>query len=376
VKPAKPRPDFPLFPHASGKWAKKIAGKLRYFGRWADPDGALAEYQSHLAGVQKDSKPPRPAIRGLPLADACNLFLMSQRDRFDQREIASRTYREYVRTCKRLLEFWGRDRRIETLLPEDFTQYKVELSKTCNLVSVGNEVTRVKTLLNWLERSKHTSAIEVGPDFRKPPEKAVRRHRRQVGKKLYTAHEVQRLIGESGVTLRAMIHLGINCGFGNSDCESLPLAVVAEAIDSGLLDYARPKTEVDRLCPLWPETVEALRTAMEYRATVALTVENAKPTEHAQAFLLADGRPLNPESGHVAKRFRSAREAARIKRGGFYWLRHTFETVAGLCGDQVAVNAIMGHVDGSMAGVYREEVQESRLLKASAAVREWLYLRS
>src|ERR1700722_17276656 len=59
-KPAKPSPDFPLFPHATKRWAKKIKGKMHYFGRWDDPEGALREYQDFVDGKAKE-KAPSPA---------------------------------------------------------------------------------------------------------------------------------------------------------------------------------------------------------------------------------------------------------------------------------------------------------------------------
>jgi len=43
-KPDKPYPDFPLFTHATRRWAKKIHGKLHYFGRGDDPEGVLQRY--------------------------------------------------------------------------------------------------------------------------------------------------------------------------------------------------------------------------------------------------------------------------------------------------------------------------------------------
>ena len=42
ARPAKPRPDFPLFPHRNGRWAKKVRGKFVYFGKVADDPKGVA----------------------------------------------------------------------------------------------------------------------------------------------------------------------------------------------------------------------------------------------------------------------------------------------------------------------------------------------
>ncbi len=72
AKPSKPHPEFPLFPHATKRWAKKIRGQMCYFGPWDDPDGALRKYLSQKDDLYAGRK-PRDASAGVTIKDLCNL---------------------------------------------------------------------------------------------------------------------------------------------------------------------------------------------------------------------------------------------------------------------------------------------------------------
>ena len=93
TKPGKPYEGYPLFAHSSGQWARKINGKLRYFGVWADPERALErhnlEYPHWKAGR---TPPPVDALDGCTLRKLCNEFLSAKEDKLDVGDLSPRTF--------------------------------------------------------------------------------------------------------------------------------------------------------------------------------------------------------------------------------------------------------------------------------------------
>ncbi|MEM9827564.1 MAG: tyrosine-type recombinase/integrase [Planctomycetota bacterium] len=368
MKPPKPSADFPLFSHACGKWAKKVNGSLRYFGSWKnvtddDPDGsrgALAEYERFVADRDQTR------VRTITLELALNTFLDAKHIAVESGRIAHRTYLEHQRTCARFAQVIGKRRDVMSLGPDDFAAFQANRAKSLNLVSLGNEIVRVRTAFKWLyENRMIAKEPHYGPEFKRPGRRAIRRHQRMQGKKLFAPAQIRLLLDEAGLHLRAMILLGINCGYGPGDCADLPMAALD--LDRGWSDYPRPKTEVDRLCPLWPETVEAIRASVDRRP---------EPDDAAspRVFVQYSGKPYTNYGGELSKYFTAVRRRLlQVPDGGFYWLRHTFATVGGGAKDQIAVNTIMGHVDDTMAAVYREEIEPERLLAVTEHVRAWLF---
>jgi integrase len=384
-KPAKPYPDFPLFAHAAGVWAKKIRGKMYYFGKWNDPDGALKKYLEQKDDLHAGRK-PRTDPGAVTVKDVCNAFLNHKQALVDGGELSPRTWREYKDAADHLVAALSKQRVVADLGADDFAELRNRMVRVLGWgpLRIGNDIQRVRSIFKFAyETGLIDRPIRFGPGFKRPSKKTLRLHRAEQGPKLFTAAEVRALVGgalvvgkdgpelvQANVAMRAMFVLAINCGFGNADCGHLPLSAVD--LERGMIDYPRPKTGMPRRCPLWPETVEALRSALAKRPT-------PKKEEHTGlVFITKYGLPWFKEipdcpiSKETAKLLKKLGMNGR-NRLGFYTLRHTFRTVADEAKDQPAADFIMGHEVPHMSSVYRETISDARLKAVSDHVRKWLF---
>ena len=136
-----------------------------------------------------------------------------------------------------------------------------------------------------------------------------------------------RRMNAAGTSLRAMMLLGLNAGFGNNDCASLPISTID--LDGGWIDFPRPKTGIARRCHLWPETRQAIREVLAERPAPK------DPADAGLVFLQRSGRRWvrntpNSRTDNISVQFFFLLKAQAMYREGigFYTLRHVFRTIA------------------------------------------------
>jgi integrase len=367
-KPAKPYADFPLTAHPAGYWCKKIRGRIHYFGPWSDPDAALAKYLAEKDALHAGKK-PRPDAEAMRVKDLVNAFLNHKQSLVDAGELSPRTWINCKEATDLLIAHLGKERMVTDLGPDDFATLRTKMTKKWGALRVRDLIQRCRSVFKYaLELGMIEKAVRFGPGFDRPSKKTIRLERAAKGPRMFEADELRKIIDSASQPLKSMILLGVNAGFGNADCGTLPLTALD--LERGWVNYHRPKTGITRRCPLWAETVAALKEMLADRP------KPKDPADNGLVFLTVQGNSWHKkiEDNPISKEMRKLLDKLGINGNrNFYALHHTFETIGGESKDQVSVDAIMGDARDDMASVYRERISDERLLAVVNVVQNWLF---
>jgi len=394
AKPAKPSKDFPLYAHSKGQWAKKIRGKTYYFGPWDDPQGALHRYHLHMKQMDFEAERERQAERSradrlerndLTVGEVWNAYLAYQEKRVDSGDLSRDTLTDYGYLANTIRQSLGASVKVADLTPRSFADLRLAIVGKYAPARSSKLVTVCRQVFKWAYESELISQpVRFGPDFKVISQKQHRVHRANSPKKLFTPAQISSLHDAADAKWKLAILLGLNCAFGNSDIANLKLQHVhfgdgglgdlldATPIDRvSYIEMARSKTGIERRIPLWDITSLRLK-----RYIVA-----NPPGSSGLIFTTRTGLPMirfnasGLKADSTVQGFQRLRKKAGLDCGGFYWLRHTFQTIAEETKDLPAVAAVMGHADHSMAANYREEVKPERIAEVVLHVAKWFHQR-
>jgi len=175
------------------------------------------------------------------------------------------------------------------------------------------------------------------------------------------------LLSVADVKMRAMIWLGLNCGFGCTDCAELKWTDLD--LVNARVKLPRRKTGISRDLPLWPETVGSLE---KIQRTGKLVFYTSRGNPYMQMLVKPDG---NGNGKYTTLNLITTKFSRLIKKSsldvpkgtGFYALRRTAATIAARSGDPFAVQRLLGHADLQMATRYVQDVskQTDRVIENS-----------
>jgi len=288
----------------------------------------------------------------MTLKSLCNIYLQHQQAKAASAEITIRHHADQISCLNKFMSFIGQHHKINEISTLDLQNHKRKLKRAYNSAHrINLNISIMKTMFHWARKN---DVLDYIPNIDAVSSVKIIHKQRHV----FTSEEIHRLFDFADVQMRAMIWLGLNCGFGYTDCAELKWNDLD--LVNGRVKLARKKTGVSRDLPLWPETIQSLENIPKSGRLVLYT-SGDKPLIRTTYHISKDGSSKYSNINLVTSRFCKLMKKTGIrapKGTGFYTLRRTAATVAARSGDPFAVQRLLGHANLKMATRYVQDVSE------------------
>ncbi len=336
---------FPLTLHPTGQYCKKINGKLYYFG--SDKKQALEKYLDRATCLHGDQKIIQKKFNGeMTLKQLCDLYLKYQLSKVQANDLTARHHNEQTRSLSKFMSYLGPSHKINEISTLDLQSYRRKLQRSYSIAHRMNlHISIMKAMFHWARKNDVLDSI---PNIDAICRGTIKHKQRLI----FAFKEIRRLIDLADVKMKAMIWLGLNCGFGCTDCSELKWSNVDLA--NRRIKLARKKTGIPRDLPLWPETIAALK-KIPRKGKLVFYTSRGNPFLEMSLKIDGNGNFKYISKNSITPKFSRLMKKAEIKvpKGtGFYTLRRTAATVAARSGDPFAVQRLLGHADLQMATRY------------------------
>ncbi len=202
---------FLLTLHPTGQYCKKIKGKMYYFG--TDKKQTLERYLDQATYIHGGRNLIQKASNGhMTLKELCDLYLQYQHSKVPANDLTPKHHNDQISSLSKFMSFLGQSRKIKNISTLDLQNYKRKLQGAYGSVCRLNlHISIMKAMFHWarendtLENIPNIDAISRG--------KIVHQERFT-----FNSEQINELLSASDVKMRAMIWLGLNCGFGCTDC--------------------------------------------------------------------------------------------------------------------------------------------------------------
>jgi len=342
---------FPLTLHPTGQYCKKIKGKLYYFG--VDKQKAFQRYleQASTLHTGKTSR-SNSCNDNISIKTLCNLYLEYQESKMQHKEISAHHFSDQVNSLRKFTRFLGQHRLINEISALDLQNYKRQLVKSYSSKHrINLNLAIMKAMFHWARKNDVLTNI---PNIDAVSKMKITHQEKPV----FTSEQIQVLLDNAKPQIQAMIWLGLNCGFGCTDCSELLWKHID--YDNVRIRFPRGKTGINRNFPLWPDTMFALKALPKDNERVFNTHSGNAWVRTIQT-IAKDGTAKYTNDNSVSKEFAKLLKNTGLKteKGvGFYTLRRTAATLAAQSGDPFAVQRLLGHADLKMATTYVQDVSE------------------